>query len=87
MQTLAEKATRVLAWEQTDMSNGVFKVANARWLSEPPDMTDWVDCSCTAQLREEVEMALELLGEYMIGIWIGMGISISGMCHGIAWQV
>ncbi|HEJ7283118.1 TPA: hypothetical protein SMF87_004570 [Serratia marcescens] len=87
MQTLAAKASRLLAWEQIDLSNGVYRVLNARWITNPPDFTGWVDCSGTQQLRDEVSVALNMLGEEMTGLWIGMGNTMNGVCHGVAWAV
>lgn len=87
MQSLAAQTNRILAWEQVDLPNGVYRVQNARWLTEAPDFTEWIDCSDNAQWSEEVDMALELVGEDRLGMWIGMGQTISGVCHGLAWRV
>lgn len=87
MQTLAEKASRLLAWEQIDLPNGVYRVINPRWLTSPPDFTGWIDCSGTLQLREEIKVALDMLGEEMTGVWLGMGNTVNGVCYGVAWSV
>lgn len=87
MQTLAGEASRWLAWEQIDLPCGVFRVQNARWLYAEPDLTGWVNWSGTSQLNEEIRIALEILGEEMTGTWAGMGNTVAGICHGIAWMV
>lgn len=87
MQSLAALASRVLAWEQVDLPNGVYRVQNARWLVEIPDFRDWIVCSDNAQWSEEVDIALEMLGVARLGVWIGMGQTIGSVCHGLAWPV
>ncbi|NTE96704.1 hypothetical protein [Agrobacterium tumefaciens] len=76
---------RVLAWEQIDLPNGVYQVQNARWLPEIPDLAGWIDCSDNAQWSDEVDVALEMLGELRLGVWIGFGQTINKVCHGLAW--
>lgn len=87
MQSLAALASRVLAWEQVDLPNGVYRVQNARWVTEIPNFRDWIVCSDNAQWSEEVDIALEMLGVERIGVWIGMGQTIGSVCHGLAWTV
>ena len=61
MQTLG-KYGQYLAWEQIDLHNGVFRVQNARWLRDRPDLSGWIDWTGTMQLTEEIRIALEILG-------------------------
>ena len=53
---------------------------------ECPDLTEWVDWTGSAQLEEEIGLALDMLGAYMLGKWVGFGRTIDGICHGIAWM-
>lgn len=85
MQTLARQANRWLTWEMVDLPNGVFRIQNARWLDTEPDVKGWVDCRGTQQMNEEVEIALEMLGEKMTGEWVAAGKIVAGVCHGVAW--
>lgn len=87
MQSLAALAGRLLAWEQIDLPNGVYRVQSVRWVSEIPNFRDWIVCSDNAQWSEEVDIALEMLGVERIGAWIGMGQTIGSVCHGLAWMV
>lgn len=87
MQSLAALASRVLAWEQVDLPNGVYRVQNVRWVSEIPDFRDWIVCSDNAQWSDEVDIALEMIGVERIGVWIGMGQTLGSVCHGLAWMV
>lgn len=87
MQSLAALAGRLLAWEQIDLPNGVYRVQSVRWVREIPDLRDWIVCSDNAQWSEEVDIALEMLGVERIGAWIGMGQTIGSVCHGLAWMV
>lgn len=85
MQSLAALAGRILAWEQIDLPNQVYRVQNVRWIVEPPDFTEWIDCSDNAQWSDELDIALEIIGEVRAGLWIGMGKTVDGVCHGLAW--
>lgn len=87
MQTIPAPSLRILAWEQIDLPNGVYQVRNARWLDEMPDITGWLDCTGWDQWADEVDVALGLLGEIRQGIWVGVGNTVSGVCHGLAWMV
>lgn len=87
MQSLAALAGRLLAWEQVDLPNAVYRVQNVRWLHQPPDLSGWVDCSANAQWSEELDIALDIIGEVRAGLWIGMGQTVDGICHGLAWTI
>lgn len=87
MQTLAQKASGFVCWDQIDLPNGVYRVQNARWLDTCPDLTGWIDCSDSWQFKDELRSALDILGISADGVWIGMGGSIRGICTGIAWLV
>ena len=87
MQTLAQKASRFVCWEQVDLPNGVYRVQNARILDAAPDLTGWIDCSESWQFKDELRAALEMLGMQYDGVWIGMGGTLRGICTGIAWMV
>lgn len=88
MQSSAARADRILAWEQVDLPNQVYRVQNVRWLEQAPDFRDgWIDCSDNAQWAEELGVCLDILGEDRGGMWVGMGQTIAGVCHGLAWLV
>lgn len=88
MQTGTAGVTRYLAWDQIDLPNDAYRVENARWLDERPDLTGWVDCSAMgAQVLDEIETALALLGEVMCGDWVCWGNTVNRVCHGIAWMI
>lgn len=87
MQTLKPIDGRWLYWQQVDLANGVFRVQGAEWRTERPDLIGWVDWTGSAQLEEEISLALEMLGACMFGKWVGFGRTIDGICHGIAWMV
>lgn len=86
MQSLAARAGRLLSWEQVDLPNQVYRVQNVHWISQPPDFTEWIDCSDNAQWSEELDVALEIIGEVRAGLWIGMGKTANDVCHGLAWM-
>lgn len=85
MQTLTQKASRFVCWDQIDLPNGVYRVENARIISEAPNMAGWIDCSASWQFQDEVKVALEMVGEAYEGIWVGMGGAFHNVCTGIAW--
>lgn len=88
MQSMPGARARILAWEQIDLPNGVYQVRNARWLNEMPDLTGWVDCSHVGgQVTDEIETALEMLGETMTGVWACWGNTVAAVCHGVAWMI
>lgn len=72
-------------WDQIDLPNGVYRIQNARIISEAPDMSGWIDCSSSWQFQDEVRVALSIIGEGCEGVWVGMGGAIHGVCTGIAW--
>ncbi len=79
--------SRFLCWDQTDLPNGVYRIQNARFVDEAPDMSGWIDCSNSWQFQDEVKAALRILGEACDGVWMGMGGAVHGVCTGIAWLV
>ncbi len=87
MQTLAQKASGFVCWDQVDLPNGVYRVQNARWLENAPDLTGWIDCSESWQFKDELKIALDMLGMNADGLWLGMGGAVHGICTGIAWLV
>jgi len=77
---------RIVAWEQVDGSNQVYLLRNIRQLAALPDISGWVDCTDNKQFLAELADSLEALGIKSMLRWAGVGLTVAGVCHGIAWE-
>jgi hypothetical protein len=85
LQTITQ-GRQVLAWEQIDLPGQVYRIRNVRLLDALPDLAGWVDCSANAQWSAEVDDCLAFLGLSRVGTWVGVGLTVAGVCYGLAWQ-